>query len=198
MSEKVTFKVQARTDGGKGANRRLREGGVVPGVFYSTSGENIPVQVENTALQKLAETVGRTVIFNLEVEGCEKPISHESIIWSYQHHPYKKIPQHFDLLGVDPNKEIKLDVPLEYVGVAKGTKVGGRLEVYHKIMTIITKPADLPAKISIDVSDLDIGQDLRSGDIKLPEGVKRYSKANYAVVGVVSTRASATAGQQAE
>jgi len=198
MSEKIIFKVQARSDTGKGANRRLREKGLVPGVFYTPAGENIPVQVENLSLQKLADAVGRTIIFKVEVEGAEKAISQDSLIWSYQHHPYKRVPQHFDLLGVDPNKELKLDVPLEYVGTAKGTKVGGKVEVYHKIMTVITKPASLPAKITIDVTELEIGQDLRSGDVQMPEGVRRYSKDNYAVVGVVSTRASATAGQQAD
>lgn len=193
MSEKLTFKVQARTDLGKGANRRLREKGLVPGVFYTPSGENIPIQVDNLSLQKLADAVGRTILFDVEIEGAEKAVAQESLIWSYQHHPYKKMPQHFDLLGVDPDKEIKLDVPLEYVGTAKGTKVGGKLEVYHKIMTIITKPGTLPDKIKIDVSELEIGQDLRAADVKLPDGVRRYSQANYAVVGVISTRASAAA-----
>ncbi len=193
MSEKLTFKVQARTDLGKGANRRLREKGLVPGVFYTPSGENIPIQVDNLSLQKLADAVGRTILFDVEIEGAEKAVAQESLIWSYQHHPYKKMPQHFDLLGVDPDKEIKLDVPLEYVGTAKGTKVGGKLEVYHKRMTIITKPGTLPNKIKIDVSELEIGQDLRAADVKLPDGVRRYSQANYAVVGVISTRASAAA-----
>ena len=193
MSEKLTFKVQARTDLGKGANRRLREKGVVPGVFYTPAGENIPIQAENLSLQKLVDAVGRTVLFNVEIEGAEKSVLQEALIWSYQHHPYKKMPQHFDILGVDPNKEIKLSVPLEYVGTAKGTKVGGKLEVYHKQMTIITKPETLPAKIKIDVSELGIGEDLRAADVKLPEGVRRYSQDNYAVVGVISTRASAAA-----
>lgn len=198
MSEKKIFKVQARFATGKCENRRLREKGIVPGIFYTSSGDNIPVQVENSTLQKFAATVGRTVLFNLEIEGSDKTISQDSLIWNYQHHPYKKIPQHFDLLGVDPTKEIKLNVPLEYVGTAKGIKVGGKVEVYHNHLTIVTKPALLPAKISVDVTDLDIGQDLRSGDIVLPEGTRRYSQGNYAVVGVVSTRASATAEPGAE
>lgn len=196
MSEKKIFKVQARFTSGKCENRRLREKGIIPGVFYTPSGDNIPVQVDNLSLQKLVAAVGRTVLFNLEVEGIDKVISQDSLIWNYQHHPYKNRPQHFDFLGVDPGKELKVDVPLEYVGTAKGIKVGGKVEVYHKQMTIVAKPASLPAKIIVDVTDLDIGQDLRSGDIVMPEGTRRSSHGNYAVVGVVSTRASATADQE--
>lgn len=194
MLEKQTFKVQARKDLGKGANRRLRSNGLVPGVFYTPSGDNIPVQVDHIALQKLCDTVGKTILFNLQVEGADKAVDQDALIWRFQHHPYKKIPQHIDFLGVDHDKEIKINVPLEYTGVAKGTKVGGKLEVYHKQLVIIAKPGNLPAKISIDVSGLDIGQDLRSTDIVLPEGCRRYFKTNYAVVGVISTRASAAAG----
>ena len=198
MSEKQTFKVQARTDLGKGANRRLRVKGLVPGVFYTPSGENIPVQVDNLSLQKLCDAVGRTTLFNLQIEGADKAVNQESLVWRFQHHPYKKLPQHFDLLGVDPSKELKIDVPLEFVGTAAGTKVGGKLEVYHKQITIVTKPGNLPAKIVVDVTSLQLGQDLRSGDIVLPEGVKRYYSSNYAVVGVISTRASAAAGKEGE
>ena len=198
MSEKQTFKVQARTDLGKGANRRLRVKGLVPGVFYTPSGENIPVQVDNLSLQKLCDAVGRTTLFNLQIEGADKAINQDSLVWRFQHHPYKQLPQHFDLLGVDPEKELKIDVPLEFVGTAVGTKVGGKLEVYHKQIAIITKPGNLPAKIKVDVTKLELGQDLRSGDIVLPEGVKRYYSSNYAVVGVISTRASATAGKEGE
>ena len=196
MSEKQTFKVQARTDLGKGANRRLRVKGLVPGIFYTPTGENIPVQVDNISLQKLCTAVGRTILFNLQVEGGDKAINQDSLVWRFQHHPYKKMPQHFDLLGVDPNKELKVDVPLEYVGNAIGTKVGGKLEVYHKQICIITKPGDLPAKISVDVTNLELGQDLRSGDIVMPQGTKQYYSANYAIVAVVSTRASATAEKE--
>ena len=198
MSEKQTFKVQARTDLGKGANRRLRVKGLIPGVFYTPSGDNIPVQVDNLSLQKLCDAVGRTTLFNLQIEGADKAINQDSLVWRFQHHPYKKLPQHFVLLGVDPEKELKIDVPLEFVGTAVGTKVGGKLEVYHKQIAIITKPGNLPAKIKVDVTKLELGQDLRSGDIVLPEGVKRYYSSNYAVVGVISTRASATAGKEGE
>lgn len=197
MSEKQSFKFQRRTDLGKGANRRLREKGLVPGIFYTPAGENVPVQVEFMALEKLCAAVGKTILFKAEIEGADKTIAHDSLIWKYQHHPFKRIPQHFDILGVDPDKELKVDVPLEFVGTAKGTKVGGKLEVYHKKITILTKPGNLPAKISVDVTNLDLNEDLRAPDLAMPEGTKRYREANYALVGVISTRASAAAGAEA-
>ena len=68
MADLNILSAQKRAGLGKGANRRLRLEEAVPGVFYSTTGENIPVQVSARAFSKVFSKVGRTTVFNLEIE----------------------------------------------------------------------------------------------------------------------------------
>ena len=74
-------------------------------------------------------------------------------------------------------------------GKAKGLILGGLLEVFRDSLEVICKPLDVPEKIVIDVTDLDIGVNLHVADVKLPAGVRAVFDDNYAVVGVVAQEA---------
>lgn len=66
---------------------------------------------------------------------------------------------------------------------------GGQLEVFRDTIEVICKPLNVPEKIVIDVTDLDIGVNLHIGDVKLPEGVRAVYDESYSVVGVVAVEA---------
>ena len=68
MSERSKLSASVRTATGKNPNRRLRAQGIIPAVFYNTSGQSTPVQVAEPALMKLYATAGRTTVFDLEVD----------------------------------------------------------------------------------------------------------------------------------
>ena len=89
MSIEKTLNVQKRDARGKGANGRLRSRDMVPGVFYTASGENIMVQAPTLPLEKLYESVGHTTVFNLEIENDGAKEVHPVLIWQVQRHPYK-------------------------------------------------------------------------------------------------------------
>ena len=131
MSELKTLSVQKRTAFGKGANRRLRVESLVPGVYYASDGTNVPVQMPALPLSKIYEQVGRTNVFNLEIDDNGTKTVHPVFVWDAQYHPVKGVFTHVDFFGVDLNKEIKVDVPLEFVGTSKGVKLGGTLETYR-------------------------------------------------------------------
>jgi large subunit ribosomal protein L25 len=82
------------------------------------------------------------------------------------------------------NKELRIRVPLELVGTAKGTKLGGRLEVYREQIFILSKPDSLPKKITADIANLDVGQSLRVQDLAMPEGVRASFDTNFAILTV--------------
>lgn len=66
---------------------------------------------------------------------------HPVFVWDAQYHPVKGVFTHVDFFGVDLNKEIKVDVPLEFVGTSKGVKLGGTLETYRERVTLAGPPA---------------------------------------------------------
>jgi len=189
MSEKITFSVVKREGLGKGANRQLRVAGKVPGIFYSTTGDNVPVQMDEMALIKLYEKAGLTNIIALDIEGEVK----DCLIWKLERHPFKNRLQHVDFYGVDADKEIRIKIPVRVTGASKGVKLGGRLEEYRQVITVTSKPADIPNEIVVDVTDFDIHTSLKVSEIELPENVSAYYDNDFKVLAVVPGRGSAKA-----
>lgn len=205
MEIEKTLTVQKREGRGKGASGRLRSQALVPGVFYTASGQNIMVQAPQLPLEKMYEAVGHTTVFNLEINSGEGRETHPVLIWQVQRHPYKKQFLHIDYYGVDLHKEVKVEVPVEIVGTPKGVKLGGVLETYRESVRLASKPLDMPQKIVVDVTNLDIGDMINVTDIVLPSNVHAVYDHNYAVVGVLAkteeaedTEEAATATAAAE
>lgn len=195
MSIEKTLNVQKRAGHGKGPNRRLRTEAVVPGVFYTAQGENISVQIPALPLQKMYSEVGRTTVFNLEIDDNGSKSTHPVLVWDVQYHPFKSAFTHVDFYGVDLDKLVKINVGIEFVGTSKGVKMGGRLETYREKVALISKPLDMPKKITIDVTDLSLNGTIRVADLPLPEGVSASYDKNYAIVSVISKTAEEEAAE---
>ena len=172
MSEFATLTVKKRLSTGKGANRRLRAQGIIPAVFYTAGGNSVSVQVEEAPLKKLFEKLGRTTVFNVEIEDGDKKEVAPALIWDVDFYPIKNRMQHVDFFGLDLNKELKLRIPLEFSGTAKGAKLGGILDTFIESVELCGKPLALPSKLIVDVSSLDLGQSIRVADLVLPEGTR--------------------------
>ena len=197
MSEFATLTVQKRTQTGKGAGRRLRASGLIPAVFYTPGGENIPVQAPEGALMKMYETMGRTTIFNVEIVDGDKKTVAPALLWDMEFYPTKRRFMHVDFFGVDLEKEIKVRVPIEFVGTAKGTKLGGSLHVYYEALEVFCKPLSLPSKITVDVSNLDMNQGVKVADLGLGEGVRPTLEPGVTVVAVEVSSKSADGDEDA-
>lgn len=186
MSTEKTLNVQKRNGLGKGPNRRLRAEKMVPGVFYTANGENVAIQVPTLPLEKMYGEMGRTTVFNLEIEDEGKKTTHPVMVWDVQYHPYKNAFTHVDFYGVDLEKPVKISVSIEFTGTAKGVKLGGRLETYRERVQLISKPADMPKKVLLDISDMGLNSTIRVADLKLPEGVTAQYDQNFAIISVIS------------
>ena len=194
MAELKTLSVKKRTAFGKGANRRLRAEALVPGVYYTADGQNIPVQMAELPLVKMYEQVGRTNVFQLELEDENGAKTlHPVFVWDAQYSPVKSTFTHIDFLGVDLDKEIQVKVQVEYAGTPKGVKVGGKMETYRDEVILAAKPADMPRKLVLDVTGLEIGQTIRVSTMPLPEGVRPVYKSDYTMVSVFMEGAEAAA-----
>lgn len=186
MSEMKTLSVQKRNTLGKGPSRRLREEAIVPAVYYAPDGKNILVQVALNPLNKIYEQVGRTNVFNLEIDDNGTKTTHPVFVWDAQYHPVKNTFTHIDFYGVDLNKEVKVKVRLRFTGTAKGVKAGGKMEVYREEVTLIAKPQDMPRVVNIDVTDFELGTNLRASGLKLPEGVRVEYKSDFSILAVMA------------
>jgi large subunit ribosomal protein L25 len=183
---KLTVEVR-NTTGHKGASRQLRTQGKVPGVCYGASVngriEPLPIIVDVRALKKALDPVRKqNTVINLTIEGGAQPQSLHALVKDYQLHPLRREITHVDLLAIDPNKEVLAEVPLEFMGKPKGAIEGGMLRIVLRGLEVRAKPSDIPVKLVVDVSPLEIGDVIHVSSVELPAGVTVITGRDLAVV----------------
>lgn len=176
---------------GKKDAAKLRGEGKVPCVIY---GEESPIHFSVVArdLQKLIYTPD-VFIVELTIDGKKS----DAIMKDLQFDPVSDAVTHIDFLKINNDKPVKIDVPVNVTGFAKGIRGGGKLQVEVRRLKVLALPKFLPDSIDIDVTELDLGQSLRVGDIKL-ENVVILNNKSVPVVRIMITRAARAAAQATE
>ncbi len=197
--------VTLRTNSGKGPARQLRAQGKVPGVCYGASSEGpiapFPIVVDVKALRAALDPVRRqNTVIAVTVEEAGKPVrTLSALLKEYQLDPVRRDVTHVDLLAIDPSREVVATVPLEQVGKPAGVIHGGIIHTVMRSIDVRCKPADIPVKLVIDVSSLEIGDVLHVSHVALPEGVTAVTGAREAVVSLTAPEAEkAPAAETAE
>ncbi len=180
--------VTLRNTSGKGPARQLRASGKVPGVFYgaSTDGPISPFQiaVDVKALKAALDPVRRqNTVISVTIEDGGKTVrTLSALLKDYQLDPVRRDVTHVDLLAIDPAKEVQASVPLEFTGKPKGVIDGGVIHTVMRSIEVRCKPSDIPVKLPLDISPLEIGDVLHVSDIQLPAGVIAVTGGRDAVV----------------
>lgn len=162
------MKVAPRAEFGSRASRRMRRDGVVPGVVYSGGEDAVPFQVAEREVRTILHE--GAALFDLEVDGGKAvPV----VIKDQQLHPVRGSIQHLDLQQVNLKEAIQADVILELEGVddAPGVKASGVLEHVTREITVEALPTDIPDKIVVDVSAMEINDTLQLTAVTAPDGV---------------------------
>src|SRR5438128_865180 len=171
MAKQVKLKAEPRSATGRSAARRLKARGIVPAVVYGGKEKSQPLQLSIRDINAmLSHASGENILVELEIDG-EKS-KRTALVQEIQHSPLGGDVLHIDFHAVSMDQTIQADVPLEALGVANGVKnFGGLLEQNLRSLTIECLPRDLPDRINVDVSALNIGDSIHVRDIKLPAGV---------------------------
>jgi len=167
---KFTVNAVARDDQGKGASRRLRREGLVPGIIYGSSEPKAISVIGKDLYRMLLEDGFYSSILTLNLEGQDQPV----IIKDLQRHPSKPVVLHADFQRIDDNQKIKLQVPLAFVNFEKSAaaKAAAKFAQEASTVEIICLPKDLPEVLEVDLSKIEMGQIAHLSDISLPEGVE--------------------------
>lgn len=182
--ERMQLKVDLRNEFGKGAGRRLRREGIIPGILYGTGKEAVPVSVNRKVLTDTLHKAGSmNAVFDLEITGQGKV---PAMVKDYQAHVLSRKFLHVDFLQVDLSKKVKVEAPIHLVGKAPGVKEGGILEQITRKLEIICLPTAIPEFLEVDVSSLNIGDNLHVHDLKLPEGVEIAPGVDLTIAAVVA------------
>jgi large subunit ribosomal protein L25 len=107
------------------------------------------------------------------------------VLREVQKHPYKHLLTHLDFWELPAAKEQLVRIPIEVTGESPGVKGGGVLQMVVREIPVYCLPADIPASIELDTSELEIGDSIRILDIELPAKVSHSTEENYAVISIV-------------
>lgn len=179
----VKLKAKAREVFTKSATNEFRNEGFVPAVVYGKTKEAKSIVVNEMELIKTVRDEGQNVILSLEVENGD---AYDVMLHDYQMHTLKDQLIHADFYVVDMKEEMEASVPIRVEGEAKGTKEGGVLQQPLFELEVLAKPRDIPEEITIDVSDLEIGDSISIED--LPKS-KEYSFVDEADTTVITVTA---------
>jgi large subunit ribosomal protein L25 len=194
-------KLQAQYRGatGKGPARRMRSAGLVPAVIYGPGIPTVPIAVAPRALTAaLAGPLRINTVLDLALEGgpADAPAALHVIVHEHQYDPLSRQLLHVDFVVVDPNKPVRVSVPLVTTGRSLGEQAGGVLEQFHRMLLVSCLPERIPERIEIDISKLDMNASIRAGDLPMPEGVLIATPPETPLVAVVALRAEEVKGPQ--
>jgi large subunit ribosomal protein L25 len=170
--EQFELKAEPRTNVGKGASRRLRRTGKVPGILYGTDKEAQKIQLDHDDLvHHLENEAFYSHILTLKLgNGTE-----EVVLRDLQRHPYKPKLMHIDLQRISASEEISMKVPIHILNEASCPGVKEDKGIVNSLMTqldVLCLPKDLPEYLEVDIAELHIGDSVHLSDIALPGGVQ--------------------------
>ncbi len=159
----ITIDATPRERTGKGAARTARREGLIPGTLHG-QGKTITLSVDRRDFaRKLMDAHGENVIWDVTLPG-ESPL--KSIAREIQHDPVSRSMIHVDFQHIDMNRKINVLVAVHLNGEPDGVRnYGGILEHVSRELEISCLPADIPASIDIDVTDLLVGDSIHVRDI---------------------------------
>lgn len=178
------LKGTSRTEVGKKSTNELRKNNGIPCILYGIEKEAKAFAVTTDAVRKLVYTPDIHVV-NLTIDGQECT----AVLKDIQFHPVKDTILHMDFLQIVADKPIVMEVPTVLTGLAAGVKLGGKLQQAIRKIKVKAVYANIPEKLTIDVTELALGKSIKVGELSF-EGLELVTPAQTVVCSVAATRAS--------
>jgi len=179
-----TLEVKRRPAGKANA---LRRDGFVPGVVYGPSIESTPIAIARKDLQSLFSEITRSSRIGLSVAGEDGAKEMDVFVKVVDYDPVTDEPKHVDFYHPDVGRPLKLHVPVRITGEAQGVKSGGILNVLFNTIRVHGLPSDVPHLITIDVTELELGESIHVRDIDFG-GVEPMLPPERTLVTVIAPR----------
>jgi large subunit ribosomal protein L25 len=168
----------------------LRNSGRIPAVLYGGSSQ-VHLSLTEIDMNKI---MGMSDTLQINLGLGDKTYS--TILQEVQRHPVTDRIVHVDFLELVPGKAVKTSLPVRVTGNSEGVKSGGRLSINYRKVRIFGKPEELPNDITVDITNLKIGDMIRVREVSVPGCTLLEAEAS-AIVAIQATRAS-IAAEQAE
>ena len=171
-----------RANLGKQQSKELRNESYVPGVLYG-NGEQVHFYAPVILFRDLIYSP-EVYEVDLNVEGTH----YRAILQDAQFHPVNEMLLHVDFLELNDNKEVKMEVPVRFVGVSPGVLAGGKLVSKLRKLKVKALPANLPDFVEVNIAVLELGKSVKVGKIEA-KGYTILTNASAPVATVTIPRA---------
>lgn len=177
-----------RAGTGKGAARQARRDGQVPGIVFGGDTDPLPINIPfNVLLKKLKEGRFKSTLFNMKVDGHDDV---RVICRDVQRDVVKDLPTHVDFMRLRRTTKINLFIPVEFEneGEAPGLKKGGSLIVVRPEVELVVTAGDIPEKLTVDLTGLEIGDTINISNVTLPEGAKPTIDRDFVIANIAAPK----------
>lgn len=172
----------------KNAARRVRVRGKIPAVVYGAAEPAVAIEVDPKQILKILHSdSGHNSIFDLEINGSTAKAKAMIVDWQYE--PIKGSLMHIDLKRIALDKPIRVEVPIQLIGIATGVKnQGGILDQVLRELEIECLPGDIPGHIDADVTNMSFGDVLRVADLPHSDKLKFLTDEDTTVAHVTAIK----------
>jgi large subunit ribosomal protein L25 len=176
MGKALPLKAEIRENVGSKSSVEIRAKGCIPAIVYGHKQQPVAVSLNAHNFVEALHHGHRL----MDIQIGQK--TEKMIVKELQHDHLGRNIIHVDLMRVDVTETIKVTVPVELKGIAKGTHEGGIIEEHTDQLEIECRVSDIPESIAVSVKDVSVGDSLHAGDIELPAGIRLVSEPSLVIV----------------
>jgi large subunit ribosomal protein L25 len=179
----TTLSAEKRRQDRRADLKEMRNNHMIPAVVYGKGMESKKVAVQESELIQTLRTAGNELI-TLEADGDK----HHVLIAEIQKDNLKDQILHVDFRQVDMKTPVSVEVPIHIIGESKGLKEGGVLQQQSHTVMVKCLPNAIPSSIEVDITDLEIGEQLKLEDVINSEEYEVLTDLNTTLVSIIPPR----------
>lgn len=176
----IKISAEARTEFGKGAARRIRRADKVPAVIYGHGTD--PVHITLPGHETLLALRTANALLSIEVDGGAAQLALPKQV---QRDPIKGFVEHVDLVTVRRGEKVTVEVPIVVVGEEVPDQI---TNVDAQVIALEVEATDIPQHIEVDITGLEIGDQILAQDLKLPEGASLGVESEQLILSITQAR----------
>ncbi|MBC2711309.1 MAG: 50S ribosomal protein L25/general stress protein Ctc [Desulfosarcina sp.] len=183
----MNLKASLRETVGNGPSRVLRREGKIPAILYGPKTEPVKLTIDKADLEPIFKSgAAAQKLLKLEIEGVDG--ARNVMIKEMQKHPVSRNLLHLDLYAVSMDQKIRVMVPVVTTGKSKGVEMGGILQIIRRELEVLCLADQIPENITIDVTDLDVGDSFHVEDLPLERDIEVPADVNFTILTILSTK----------
>lgn len=191
----VSLEVSKREVRPRSLRNKLRHEGKVPAIVYGYNVESIPIAIDGQIFSKLLRENGANTVITMTIDG--KKVN--TLVHKVQTNTFTNHFEHVEFLSVNMSEETEVETEIVLVGEAAGVKAGGVLAQNLYTVIVSATPSNLPERIEVDVTNLNLGDAITVADLPENNDYKVVSDGEEQIAAVAApTEEAETTDEESE